>query len=195
MVCITLFGLRIGIDFTAPAFAALLLLLLPRSELLLLLSACLIHETAHFLTLAWIGCRPAFLRISAVGWRLSAERAALYPMQKQAVILLSGTAANLLTALFCCFAGMPQAMTFHLSLGLFNLLPYRAADGGTLLYALLEDLLMPMHRSWLKPLWYSGILVFTTAMAAVMIRLPQQSLSLWLMLLFLVLSECFCHSE
>ncbi len=195
MVCITLFGLRIGIDFTAPAFCALLLLLLPRSEVCLLLSACLIHEAAHFLTLAWVGCRPAFLRISAVGWKLSAERAALYPMQKQVLILLSGAAANLLAALLCYFAQFPQAMAFHLSLGFFNLLPYRAADGGTLLYALLEELLMPVHRSWIRPLWYSGILVFTTALAAVMIRLPQQSLSLWLMLLFLVLSECFFHTE
>lgn len=139
MVCFDLFGLRLALDFTAPAWFAFLSLYLPPSVLCRTAAACLLHECAHLLVLAATGRKPALLRVSATGLRLEATGTAVMPLRTFAAILLAGPLANLLAAVLFSASGMRESASVHLSLCGFNLLPFRSTDGGTLLDAWLEQ--------------------------------------------------------
>lgn len=139
MVCFDLFGLRLALDFTAPAWFALLSLYLPPAALCRTAAACLLHECAHLLVLALTGRKPALLRVSATGLRLETTGTAVMPLRIFAAILLAGPLSNLLTAVLFSASGMRESASVHLSLCGFNLLPFRSTDGGTLLYAWLEQ--------------------------------------------------------
>ena len=142
MVCFDLFGLRIALDFTAPALFALLSMYLPRAALCRTAAACLLHECAHLLVLAVLGRKPALLRISAVGLRLETPGTAVMPLYLFAAVLLAGPAANLLAGILFFCGGMPDAAAANFTLCGFNLLPFRSTDGGSLLNALLEQQLL-----------------------------------------------------
>ena len=139
MVCFTVFGLTLAVDFTAPALLALLSLILPQTALLRTLTACLLHECAHLLAMALTGRKPEMLRLSAAGMLLKMQAPALCPAGAFAVILCAGPAANLLAALLLYRCGSPESAAANLSLALFNLLPSRSTDGGSLLYTLLAQ--------------------------------------------------------
>lgn len=139
MVCFDLFGLRLALDFTAPALLALLSLYLSPAALLRTAAACILHESAHLLVIALTGQKPACLRISAAGLRLETNGTALIPLRYFAWILLAGPLANLLAAVGFARLGMPDSAAANLSLCCFNLLPFRSTDGGTLLHAILEQ--------------------------------------------------------
>lgn len=187
MVCITLFGMTLAVDFTAPALLALLSLILPPYALLQTVSACILHECAHLLTSALTGTCPAMLRISAAGLRL--EMQPLCPPRRFAAVLIAGPAANLIAAAAFGKIGLPDAAAANLSLAMFNLLPYRSTDGGTLLHTGLEHLLI-QSRPELPCRIMRGICCITTALllgllCAAGIRNP----SLLGMLGFMFLSE------
>lgn len=139
MVCFDLFGLRLALDFTAPALLALLSLRLSPAALLRTVAACVLHESAHLLAIAFTGQKPACLRISAAGLRLETQGTALIPLRCFAAILLAGPLANLAAALGLHLLGMPDSAAANLSLCCFNLLPFRSTDGGTLLHAVFEQ--------------------------------------------------------
>lgn len=190
MVCINLCGMELAVDFTVPAFFALLLLLLPQSEVTILLLSCIIHESAHFFMLALFHIKPTRLRLSGAGMQLSVPQAVLCPMGTLSAILLAGTGANFLAALLYAHFGCTDAAAANLSLGLFNLLPYRAADGGTLLGAWLEHLLLERHPHALSVLRHSIPMCSTVLLTLFLLLCGIRNPSLWGMLLFLTLNEC-----
>ena len=142
MVCFTVCGLRLAVDFTAPAMLALLSMLLPPEALLWTLAAALLHESAHLLAIALTGQKPALLRVSAAGLCLRIEAPALCPVRSLAAILCAGCAANLLAAAGLFLCGFPESAAANLSLAVFNLLPLSCTDGGSLLYTLAEQKLI-----------------------------------------------------
>lgn len=189
MFCIYLFGMELAVDFTAPALLALLSLRLPQTAFLQMCAACLLHESAHLLTMLLFGQRPAQLRLSAAGMRLTLQKDALCPMPALAVILLAGAGANLLAAL-CFFAAHDKdSAAANLSLALFNLLPYRSTDGGTLLYALLEPRYIVRHPAKLRHCMRLLCTVTTLLLSAVLLCTHSGSFSFWSMLLFMTVSE------
>lgn len=139
MVCFNIRGLKIAVDFTAPALLALLSMYVSAETLCRTGAACLLHECAHLLMIVCIGRKPALLRISAAGLRLETAGTAVMPLHLFAEILLAGPAANLLAAAGFMLLGMPETAAANLSLCCFNLLPFRSTDGGTLLHAWLEQ--------------------------------------------------------
>lgn len=189
MVYITLRGMQVGIDFTVPAFGALLFMTMPLSEVMLLLLACLLHESAHFISMWYYGCKPRCLRLSASGMELRAEYLAVCPFKMQRVILLAGAGANLMAALICIGAGAQNAALWQLSTGLFNLLPYRAADGGTLLYLWLEERLGLAKGAQIEQIWRRLMLLVTVLLVVLLIVLSVDHLWIWAMLAFLYASE------
>ena len=138
MVCFTVCGLKLAVDFTAPAMLALLSLMLPQEALLRTLAAALLHESAHLLVIALTGQKPERLRISAAGLCLHIQAAALCPARSFVLILCAGPAANLLAAAGLALCGFPESAAANLSLAVFNLLPFRCTDGGSLLHTLAE---------------------------------------------------------
>lgn len=189
MICFRFSGLHISLDFTAPVLAALLSMYLPPAALCRTLAACLLHECAHLLMIAMIGKKPVYLRISAAGMRLEAAGTALLPLHLFTAILLAGPAANLLAAFGFRIFGMTEAAAANLSLCLFNLLPFRSTDGGTLLCEWLEHRLLP-HRPELP-----RRILRCTAIGAALVILTMvycsdvRSISLCGMILFMLAAE------
>lgn len=139
MLFIRLRGMTVSVDLTAPFFLALLSLRLPTGRFLQMLSACLLHETAHLLAIAWMHRKPERLHLSAAGMQLTLKESMLCPVHKLCVILAAGAAANFLAAAGFEALHLPDAAAANLSLGMFNLLPFSGTDGGTLLLALMEQ--------------------------------------------------------
>ncbi len=189
MVCIRLGGITLLADFTAPALLCLLMLIQPQSAVLRVLGACVLHESAHFLAAAITGRKPDTLRISAVGMRLTLKQPALCPLPAYACILLAGAAANLAAAFCCRIAGLHQAAAVQLSLGLFNLLPYRCTDGGTLLHLLAERAGAMQSRRVFRAMMHLPALFCSVLSAALLLHCGIRNLPLFAMLCYLTASE------
>ena len=185
MILMTLAGVEILLDFTAPAWLALLSLMLPRQALYRTAAACLLHETAHILAMRLLHRRPASLRISAAGLCLRMRGDALCPTVPMTLILLAGIAANGAAAAGLYLTGAKAAAYANLSLALLNLLPFPDTDGGTLLELLLSQRLLSA-----APERIGRILLVTGAVTALLFagllyRAEIVNPSLWGMLVFL----------
>ena len=188
MICVMVRGVRIALDFTAPALLALLSLMLPPEALLRTVLACLLHESAHLLMIALTGQKPALLRISAAGLRLELRAPALCPTGALVKILCAGPAVNLLAAAGFFLLGAPESTAANLSLALFNLLPFRSTDGGSLVDTLTEKLIC--RRPELPGRLRRGLALMTAALLACgLFAGTFRSPSLWGMLVFLVCDE------
>ena len=189
MVYIRLFGMNVAVDFTAPALLALLSLLLPPDAVLQTVAAAAVHESAHLIMIALLHQKPAMLRLSASGLRLETAGTAVIPLRFFAWILLAGPFANLAAAILFSCCGLHEAAAAHLSLCLFNLLPFRSTDGGTLLFAVLEARLLPRAPDY--PAKIMQLLAILTALLLFcgMYLLRLHSASLTAMLAFMLLSE------
>ena len=189
MVCLKIGGMTVAADFTAPALLALLALMQPQEDVLRMIAACVLHESAHFLAAALTCQKPDTLRISAAGMQLSLRKDALCPLSSLTAILLSGVCANLLAAACLFRAGFSAAAQANLSLGLFNLLPYSSTDGGTLLAAFAEHLLLTRHPDRIQPFLRRTALLTTVLLASAMCAAGIRNPSLWGMLAFMTFSE------
>lgn len=181
--------MRLAVDFTAPALLALLSLILPAEAVLQTMAACLLHECAHLLMIAAAGQKPALLHLSAAGMRLETAGSAVMPLRLFAWILLAGPLANLAAAAGFALFGYEAAAAANCSLCMFNLLPFRSTDGGTLLYALLEDRMLPHAPE--RPAQILRVLALVTALLLFcgMQMLQIRNVSLTGMIAFMLLSE------
>lgn len=181
--------MTLAVDFTAPALLALLLLVLPPHAVLQTAAAGLLHEAAHLTAIAAAHRKPLSLRISAAGLQLTAAGTAVMPLRTFAGILLAGPLVNLLCAGCFAAAGVRSAAAANLSLCLFNLLPCRSTDGGTLLCAVLEQYLLPhspcLPRQIMRLLCTAAVLL----LGFWMYRSAYRNLSLCAMLVYLLLAE------
>ena len=124
---------RIVIDFGFPAMMALLLLWGDAEYFLQTIGVCMIHELGHGIAMLAAGAGLQEIRLHAAGIRMKTRAVLLHPLQECA-ILLSGPTANLLAAaILYVMHGADLLCLSHLCMGLFNLLPYRILDGGSLL--------------------------------------------------------------
>lgn len=185
VIAVGLFGTEILLDFTAPAWLALLSLMLPRTVLYRTLAACLLHESAHLLTMAVLHRRPSVLRISAAGLCLHMDADALCPTASLVCILLAGAAANGLAAAGLFLCGRYGAASANLSLALLNLLPYSATDGGTLLHFLLTQRCLTQNPERPAAVLRTVSLLTTLLFAAGLYVSGIRNPSLWGMLVFL----------
>ena len=189
MIRFSVRGMTLAVDFTAPALLALLSLYLTPPALLQTLSACLLHEAAHLLAAALTGQKPSLLRISAAGMHMELRGSILCPTGTYCVILCAGAAANLLAAAYFSFAGLPSAAQANLSLGLFNLLPFRSTDGGTLLHLLLEHICI-LKKPELPAVLMRLICCITACLLCCgLCAAGIRNLSVWGMLIFMFCSD------
>ncbi len=100
---------------------------------LLCLLASFLHEGGHIAALLMMGRPPKEVAIGACGIRLVPHP---YPLnaKRQATVLLAGPLVNLVLAgILAVLRCAPTAVTAHAVLGIFNLLPIEALDGGQVL--------------------------------------------------------------
>lgn len=188
MVCVNVCGVAVRVDFTAPALLALMFLTLPQTDAALLVLACVLHESAHFLALSICREKPTELQISGLGMQLCIPQAVVLPLGKLAVIALAGAAANGIAAV--CFAahGMDTAAAVNVSMGMFNLLPFRGTDGGTLLYAFYEQIFAERGVD-VKRVWKVQTAAVTILLGMLLFVGQIWNISLWGMLIYLAAQD------
>lgn len=150
MIELRLFGgMRIRLDFTF--FAVLLLfVLLDRSGYALMgIAACLLHELGHVLAMAACGCRPERMDFYGAGIRITSHDEYRLSTQRQVIVLAAGSVTNLLCATLLLTLGegvrIQVFAVMHVLVGIFNLFPVPAFDGGRLLLMLLMRVFSPDH--------------------------------------------------
>ena len=147
--------------------------------LLTVLSAAIIHECGHFLTLRRFGARVRGLRLGVCGAVLDSDCVRL-SYAEEALCVLAGPGANLLAAALCAAAGnpWPAFAGANLILCAFNLLPVRPLDGGRALELLLAWAAGPSAGEYAAR-WVSaaGALALASGLAYVM---RESGGSLWL---------------
>lgn len=96
------------------------------------LCAAAAHELGHLLCVWAVGGRVSLLRLTAAGAELRLEGALSYV--RELLCVLSGPAVNVLLAVWAARTGGLVFSGLNLALGLFNLLPLSALDGGRALF-------------------------------------------------------------
>ncbi len=107
------------------------------------LTAVLLHESGHLIAMRFTHCLPKELKLGLGG--LIIIGATPQSEKDKAIIMLSGPLTNVAAALilFTVLYKNPQSMLYTAAIteavvGLFNLLPIKGLDGGTVLYFLLN---------------------------------------------------------
>lgn len=128
---------RVGVSVPFAAVLAAALTLDRGQTAALCVLASLLHEGGHLLVMCLVGAPPAEICGGVGGIRVTPAGDPL-SYGRQAAVLAAGPAVNLLTAGGLALCSHSQtAVAAHLVLGLFNLLPIEALDGGQLLRCLL----------------------------------------------------------
>lgn len=129
--------LRVGVPFFA--LTALILTLDRGPVTLSCMLASALHEGGHLIPLFLWKHAPRRISLGVFGISIL-QRTDTLSYAKQSAVLLAGPAVNLLmAALLAATGGSAAALTAHLVMGCFNLLPVEALDGGQCLYCLLAS--------------------------------------------------------
>lgn len=104
-----------------------------------LLLAALCHELGHYLVLCAFGGKVDAVSVTPFGARMNVAQCPQLSYGKEMLAVTAGPAVNLLLAGMLSSIGNDWGAAYllsgaHLVLGLFNLLPVRPLDGGTLLW-------------------------------------------------------------
>lgn len=135
--------MRLRVDFSFFAVIALYLFMDESGFGLSVLSACVMHETAHFIAMAILKIPADSLTLYGAGMRITSSRLEYAKPISKAVILGAGCLANF-TAAFCFWrAGERASCVINLFTGLFNLLPLGELDGAGLLKILVINRCKP----------------------------------------------------
>ena len=92
--------------------------------------ACGVHELGHMAAAAALGGQVKCLRLTAVGAEMVLDATRPLSCAGELLCAMAGPAASLVWALCAARLGLFTAAGVSLGLGLFNLLPARALDGG-----------------------------------------------------------------
>lgn len=128
---------RIIVEMHFSFFATAALICLLGSEHLFwqVFTACLAHELGHILMMALFRRHTQKMILCGIGVTICPVQ--VYGAYWQDIlILLAGPTVNLLIGGFLSiWQGTTSLVWMHLGLGVFNLLPYRQLDGGSILQA------------------------------------------------------------
>ncbi len=121
-------------------FAALLTfacLLAPDGSAFTGILCCITHEAGHLLCIRLAGGRVRSVHFGVYGMRIVPAPTTCLSHGKEALIAAAGPAVNLLLALSGILLRRTLLARVNFALAAFNLMPVRAADGGSFLYHLL----------------------------------------------------------
>ena len=130
---------RVEIAPSAPLLLAAFIFAASGKCLAAVLTAALFHELGHAAALRLCGGKTERIRVSAFGVRMEIQNAARLSYGQEALCILAGPLTNITLSWVLSLAGerIEAAYLFagaQLVLGVFNLLPVAALDGGRLLW-------------------------------------------------------------
>ncbi len=102
-------------------------------------SVCFIHEIGHLIPITIFGEKIKKVEFSGMGIRIVPFKNPLRAYSHEIIILLGGATANFIIALFL-FPYMREFAVMNIVIGIFNLLPYKMADGGAVVITVSESL-------------------------------------------------------
>lgn len=129
--------LKISFDFCFFTVIALMFVLSDESQLIPAITACIIHETGHLIPITFCGKRISAIRFHGGGIKIIPAQEHIHPFLYDAIVMLGGCTANLLTSAMLAVRNPVFAM-INFCIGIFNLLPYRSLDGGCFIEMVLE---------------------------------------------------------
>ena len=168
-------------DFGFPAMLALIFLQIGQDLVKQGLAVCLVHELGHGIAMCLTGAGLQEIRLYAAGIQMRTNTCLLRTGQALC-ISLSGPLINLLCA-FLLRHVQPLTAVLHLSMGIFNLLPYQILDGGTALQCLFEN-----YQRIIRIL-HGFCILLSGAAAFVLYSYHIQNPMLYIMLIYLAVSE------
>ena len=155
----TICDFRIHLDFTFFAMLGIFLYLDVSAHTWWMLSALLLHELGHFLAAMLCGIRMKSISFSCFGIRLTRESIMCENRMHELLVYLGGPLMNGICFLLFWLLEMPFPCAVHVLLGIFQLLPIGALDGGCVMRLFLEWYLSP-EKSEKIGIWIScGVLL------------------------------------
>ncbi len=132
-----LLGVRCRVSLLFPAVLTALLLWQPDGLSVTCVLASLMHECGHLLAMLWLGCPPDSCTLGAFGMRIETGQRRLVDYRRALLVSAAGPLVNGVAAGALFWGGSSRTAAVHLTLGVLNLLPAAALDGGEILRCLL----------------------------------------------------------
>ena len=124
---------RVRFDFTFFAVMAFFLMTDGGAFGFAAVIACALHEISHLIMMIILSVPAETITFYGAGIRISSEKIECAPRFRRNIILLAGSAGNLVFAAILWLSGEKIAAFINLFTGLFNLLPLGEYDGAVLL--------------------------------------------------------------
>lgn len=129
---IKFFGVKIYISYLFVAIITLMLFF-DRTGLIIPLGiAVFFHETAHFVAMKKLKCAPSEILLIPGSVRIQSK--SNYNLKNDNIVLLCGPLSNILLFAFLYIFGFYRNAAVQLVVGVYNLLPAKGLDGGSILY-------------------------------------------------------------
>ena len=131
-------GVNVEISFWFAAVITLMLLFFPQSRAAECFLLCVFHECGHLFAMMLFGSTPKKIQLGYFGMKIVTGGRLLSP-KEEIVIAASGPLVNLTWAAIVYLCGCKDIAAVSLGLGVFNLLPVPALDGGRILSQLVQN--------------------------------------------------------
>ena len=158
--------------------------------------AGIIHETGHLLMFFLTGYAPEKISFELCGIRMSRTS---YDMsiKKQLIVLLGGSVINFIVFFALSFSldSINRLSVFavgHLILGIVNLLPIKAFDGGKILQILLELILSPDTAQRSMSVIKVAVTVLLFLLGTVVFIKSKTNFSLLVLAVYVLVSDLVC---
>lgn len=184
-------NVNVGISFSFFALFAVLFYSNEGAKILLALMCCMLHEAGHILLMCFYKCTPRELLFYGGGIKLT-PNCRILSYQKEIAVLSAGCFLNLLVGIFLLKANtFTDFAVANITLGLFNLLPFKAFDGGQILKILFDNL---QNQSLSRYYDYAvKVLCFVLIMLGIIFMLKYKvSISLAVTICYIIVSEVMC---
>lgn len=121
-------------------FMALVFMINNTDDILIFFISCAFHELGHLIAMFISGAESREVYISGLGIKIIQSRNNMVSVWRNLIILVSGSLVNFLIFALGYRVFSPAILTVNLTLCIFNMLPFRNLDGGSILICIGEIL-------------------------------------------------------
>lgn len=187
-------NIKIELHFSFFAVLAVLTLVKNQEAVLICFLICIAHELGHLLFISFFGCKISGIVFYGAGIKIKRYEEKLLPFYKDFLILSGGCIVNLILGFMTIALQKNNSIVFQsgavsIAVGVFNLLPISAFDGGKILKLTAErfsDILF--YNSKIIKIFSMTFIIF---MGAVLLFHGLGNISLYLTLIYFAVSEAF----
>lgn len=165
MIKFRIFSTEVKIDFSFFMFMALIFMMNNPDRILLFFVSCIIHEMGHLIAMSIFNAESKSICISGLGIKILQSRNIMLNSGKSLIILICGPLINLIIYLFGINIFSQDFLNINMTLFLFNMLPFRNLDGGSIIVYIGE--ILNMERFFNSILKISAVVITLLMLCAV----------------------------